>query len=62
MFIVLVWDENYIAQFSEPSPAEATRRAKELLKEGRRNVYIRDLDRNEYRPEHFETLQFEQLR
>jgi hypothetical protein len=61
MFIVLVWDENYIAQFSEPSPAEATRKAKQLLSEGRRNVFIRDLDRNEYRAEHFQTLQIAQV-
>jgi hypothetical protein len=61
MFIVLVWDENYIAQFSEPSAAEATRKAKQLLSEGRRNVFIRDLDRNQYQPEHFETLQIAQV-
>jgi hypothetical protein len=54
MFIVLVWDEKYIAQLSEPSAAEAPRKAKQLLSEGRRNVFIRDLDRNQHQPEHFE--------
>jgi hypothetical protein len=57
VFIVLVWDDDYIAQFSKPSPAEAISKARELLSEGRRNVLIRDNDRNEYRPELFEALQ-----
>ena len=62
MFIVFVWDDNYIAQFPVPSPVDATRKARELFNEGRQNVFVRDPDRNEYRAEEFEALQLPQLR
>ena len=62
MFIVFVWDDKYIAQFSAPSPADATSKARELFNEGRQNVYVRDPDRNEYRAEEFEALQIPQFR
>ena len=62
MFIVLVWDDDYIAQFSAPSPSQATSKATNLLREGRQNIFVRDPDRNECRAEEFEALHFPQLR
>ena len=62
VFIVLVWDDDYIAQFSAPSPAQAVSKATDLLKEGRQNIFVRDPDRNEYRAEEFRSTAFSALR
>jgi hypothetical protein len=62
VFIVFVWDDDYFAQFTAPTPAQAISKATELLREGRQNVFVRDKDRNECRAEEFEALHIPQLR